>query len=101
MKNRIRLSQAAPWLEDEALLPQLDRLSIDGAVAVDFVGRFESLQSGFDEVCSRLQIEARALPHVFKTNHALYVEHYDDETRKLVEQLYAADIDAFGYRFGG
>src|SRR5580704_4904265 len=48
LKKRIRLCESAPWLEDEALKPQLDRLTIRGAIAVDFVGRFENLQSDFD-----------------------------------------------------
>jgi chondroitin 4-sulfotransferase 11 len=100
LKNRVRLAESEPWLEERALLPQLDRLAIDGAVAVDFVGRFEDLQGDFDKVCARLRIEARTLQHVFATNHVPYIEHYDDETRRIVEQLYAADIAAFGYRFG-
>ena len=100
LKNRTRLSAAAPWLEEDALQPQLDRLTIGGAIAMDFVGRFENLQRDFDRICSNLRIEARTLQPVFKTNHALYVEYYDDEARKIVEELYAADIAAFGYRFG-
>jgi Sulfotransferase family len=99
LKKRIRLSQTALWLEDEALKPQLDRLTIKGAIAVDFVGRFENLQSDFDLVCCRLQIEPRTLQHVHKTHHAHYADYYSDENRKIVEQLYAADIATFGYRF--
>jgi hypothetical protein len=86
-------------LEEEALQPQLDRVTIGGAIALDFVGRFESLQCDFDRICSLLRIEPRPLQHVFKTNHAHYAEYYDDETRKIVEELYGADIAAFGYRF--
>jgi len=99
LKNGIPLSPGAPWLEGEALQPQLARVSIDGQIAVDFVGRFETIQSDFDSICSRLQIEARTLPHVFQTDRASYVDYYDDETRRVVKQLYAADIIAFGYRF--
>jgi hypothetical protein len=100
LKNRIRLSATADWLEEQALLPQIDRLTIGGAIAVDFVGRFENLQSDFDKICSNLRIESRPLPQVFKTEHAPYVECYDNETRKIVEELYATDIETFGYRFG-
>jgi hypothetical protein len=99
LKNGIRLSAAAPWIE-RALASQLDRLTIDGDVAVDFVGHFERLQRDFDSICSMLQIQAVTLPHVFKTEHAFYTEYYDGETKGIVEQLYAADIAAFGYRFG-
>jgi Sulfotransferase family len=99
LKRRIRLSERALWLEDQALKPQLDRLTIGGAIAVDFVGRFENLQGDFDLVCSRLQIEPRTLQHVYKSYHAHYADYYGDKNRKIVEQLYAIDIATFGYRF--
>lgn len=95
------LAADAAWLQNEALLPQVERLSVGGKVRVDFVGRYENLQHDFDEICTRLCIEPRTLPHTFKTNHGSYVDYYDDATRKIVERLYATDIAAFGYRFGG
>ena len=101
LQRRVPLAADAPWLEKEALLPQRDRLAIRGRVAVDFVGRYENLQGDFDVVCARLGIEPRTLPHVFKTHHTRYVDYYDDTTQKIVAQLYAPDIAAFGYRFGG
>ena len=99
LEKRIRLSKTALWLEDEALKPQLDRLMIGGRIVVDFVGRFENLQSDFNLVCSKLRIEPRRLHHVFKSTHAHYADYYSDETRKIVERLYAIDIAAFGYHF--
>jgi len=89
-----------PWMT-EAVAPQIDRITIDGTIAVDFVGRFERLDDDFDHVCSVLRLEARPpLSHVFKSDHAFYADYYDDETKATVERLYAADIEAFGYRFG-
>ena len=96
----IPLSPVAPWLESEALLPQRDRLCVDGDIAVDFVGRFERLQEDFNVVCAALRIESRTLDHVFRTNHTRYVDYYDDDMRRLVGQLYATDVAEFGYRFG-
>jgi hypothetical protein len=100
LEHQIQLSPAAAWLERGALRTQVERLSIGGAIAMDFVGRFESLQHDFNDVCQRQQIAATPLPHVFKTHHAPYTDYYDDRTRRRVERLYAADIAAFGYRFG-
>ncbi|MCY1065280.1 sulfotransferase family 2 domain-containing protein [Nannocystis sp. RBIL2] len=99
LKNGVRLSSSALWLED-ALSPQVTRLSIGGTIAVDFIGRFEALQSDFARICSHLRIGTKQLPHVFKTDHKFYVDYYDDDTRAIVEELYAADIAAFGYQFG-
>ncbi len=100
LEQRIPLAADAPWLEKEALRPQFDRLAWRGAIAVDFVGRFEHLQRDFDVVSERLRIAPRELPHVFATQHTRYVDYYDDTTRALVAQHYAPDIEAFGYRFG-
>ena len=100
LKERSPLSEGQSWLDEQAMLPQVERLTVGGAIAMNFVGRFESLQSDFDKVCANLRIEPTTLPHIFKTEHAPYVEYYDDETRRIVEKVYAADIAAFGYRFG-
>jgi len=99
LKEGVRLSESALWLEDDALKPQLDRLTIGKAIAVDFVGRFETLQSDFDFVCAKLCIEPKSLAHVFKTRHAHYADYCGDESRKIIEQLYAVDIARFGYVF--
>jgi chondroitin 4-sulfotransferase 11 len=99
LQHRIPLSAAAPWMEG-ALAPQLDRLSIDGRLGVDLVGRFESLQRDFETICRIVGMTPVTLPHVFKTDHGSYTECYDRETRAIVERLYADDIAAFGYRFG-
>jgi hypothetical protein len=91
---------AARWLR-KALAPQVDRITIDGRIAVDFVGRFEQLRDDFHHVCNVLQLEDRPpLPHVFRSDHACYTNYYDDEMKAVVERLYAVDIEAFDYRFG-
>ncbi len=99
LDHGIPLSDQAEWLENIALRPQIDRLTVDGQIAVDFIGRFENLQGDFNEICARLGIRAGILENVFKTAHRRYTEYYDDEQRSIVERLYAADIAAFDYRY--
>ena len=92
------LSDKVRWLT-RALQSQRRRLTVDGRMSMDFVGRFENLQRDFDKVCSTLGIPLVTLPHVFKTEHASYTEYYDGEMQGIVARLYADDIAEFGYKF--
>jgi hypothetical protein len=70
----------------------------DGALLVDFVGRFERLAEDFAVVCERIGI-ASSLPHANRSSHADFRQYYTPATRKLVADLYREDIERFGYSF--
>jgi len=71
-----------------------------GCRYLDFIGRFENLQAGFNHICRVLGIAQTSLPHRHGTNHKPYWEYYDRESIELVKRKYAEDIRCFGYEFG-
>ena len=71
---------------------------------VDYVGRFETLQGSFSQICKKLDLPAIELPHLnaSKTIYPRYEEYqdyYDDETVDFVSQIYEKDIELFNYTF--
>ncbi len=76
-------------------------LDDDGQQIVDFVGRFETLQQDFQTVCEKIGVTAE-LPFLNASKRKQdWRDYYTDETRSLVEELFEADIQRFGYSWDG
>jgi hypothetical protein len=71
---------------------------MDGKVIVDYVGHYETLESDFAEIVRHLGTDVR-LPHLNSTGHRDYRSYYSDETRERVGDLWAIDVENFGYSF--
>ena len=82
------------------LKPQHHWICKNDQVCVDFLGKTESLQNNVNELCSALNIESIELRHLNQSTHKHYAEYYDNETREIVAEKYARDIEYFGYKFG-
>ena len=90
------------WWVDNKRSQQKDLLVDDNNnLLVDFVGRFESLESDFKTICRRLGLKL-TLPHrndsIFRVTKD-YREYFDADTRDLVAEVCADDIRLFGYSF--
>lgn len=79
-------------------------ISIDGALALDFVGRYESLEDDFAKLLAEIGYRklvplARAKMGFRSAEGKDYRRFYDNETRDLVARMHAPLISAFGYTF--
>ena len=101
---RYKMDQERPICPplDISATPQMDYLcDLRGKSLVDDLVRFETLNKDFDRVCRKIGLNRpRKLPHKRKgAREKDYRTYYDDATAALVAERYAADIEAFGYRF--
>ena len=75
--------------------------SIDGTLAVDFLGRFETLEKDLRFALEHVGLStAEALPDAktrFRPGSVPYRDHYDEETRNIVADWYASEIKLLGY----
>ncbi len=87
----------------------------NGNILVDFVGKFENLQTDFNHVCNNINIPETKLPHINSSNSNIlniflnsvqrekskdhYSDYYDKESKEHVENLYKNDIKYFRYEF--
>ena len=86
--NHRGLSQCSPqvdWITDAL-----------GHEFVDFVGRFEKLETDFGTICERLGI-VTSVPHLNSSRRKDYLTYFDDDCVELIANGYAADFQRFGY----
>ena len=67
---------------------------------LDYIGKFENLQEDFNIICDAIGKPRSALAMSQRSKRQPYSFYYNDEKRKIVEELYAKDIEHFGYEFG-
>ncbi len=110
MKSKMSFEEFVQWMKFSSctcLHPLPHRYQLDwfvnphGDVIVDFIGRFESLESDWRKISLKLGITSE-LPHVNynpqKNRH--YTEYYNDKTKTIIRNRFAVDIEYFGYEFG-
>lgn len=78
-----------------------DLYTIDGKVALDFVGRFENLEADFAQIAERLGLAGQlSLPKANTSERSQeYRSYYTDAARDMIGEWYRREIDHFGYSF--
>lgn len=95
--HQYKISHNQFW---RACLTQKDFISQRGAGMVATIGKTEFLPDAWNDIKCLLDIQvASELPHLNRTTHMNYRDHYNDETRKLIEKKFLIDIDTFKYSF--
>jgi hypothetical protein len=86
-----------------ARLNNFEIYSIDGELAVDFVGRFENLEAdlkhALDQIGLILDKELPRAKTTFRRSNAPYREYYDGDTRAIVGDWYSREIKLLDYEF--
>jgi hypothetical protein len=81
--------------------PQSEFIYFNNKLMVDFVGKYENLQSDFNTICNTLHIEPSVLTHRNKSKKRFnnYRDYYTSISKDLVYKLYRQDFDFFKYEF--
>lgn len=94
------------WLKVENIysqihfVPQFEFLiNSNGILDVDFIGRFENLESDFETIKSMVKTGSELEKHNHSKRGLNYTHYYDEETKEIVRKVYKKDIDLFGYTY--
>jgi hypothetical protein len=104
-KSKARPPGFDSFLRDKgrAWVENYDLYSIDDALCVDFVGRYENLEQDFAKAMQAIGLKGKAkLPLAnISADHGKrdYQRYYTSQTRDLMGEWYAREIAAFGYEF--
>ena len=89
----------AYWIDWHCVMPQLQHLTIDGVPIVDHVCRFERLNDDLDVIRRRLGRPDLTLPHLNRSSHGPYQEHFTRELQDIAFERFAVDFEYFGYGY--
>ena len=87
----------------KARLDNYDIYSLEGDVAVDFVGRYETLTEDLTKALGQVGLTLESeLPRAkgeFRKEKRPYREYYSDNTKRIVEDWYSREIKLLDYEF--
>ena len=97
----MKVAITRPRFQQRALVqPQVVQLQDRyGNLAMDHIGRYESLQLSMDYISAKLGKPSIGLKRINRSKHDSYREYYDAELKGLVADFYQRDIGAFGYEY--
>lgn len=97
IRDRRNLLRHEAWYPQHVWIAKKENGS--NSLMVDLILRYENLENDFTVLCEKLGISNIHLPQVNPSNPEMYRTYYSDETRKIIEHVYATDIKLFKYEF--
>jgi hypothetical protein len=67
-------------------------------ILVDYVGRIEEMDADFSHISKKIGSGFNLVSRN-SSEHKSYREYYTDETKQIVRDAYAYDVELFGYKF--
>lgn len=92
------------WLNAENIhtkihfIPQIDFITINGELCVDYIGRFENIDNDFLKISDILKINSE-LVAVNQSIKKDYRTYYNNKTELIVYDCYKEEIEVFNYTY--
>lgn len=92
--------QRQQFLERVLVRPQWQQLCDEnGDLAIDEIGRYETLQQSMTTIVQHLGLPEVGLKHRNASQHEGWRNYYDAELKGLVSDFYQRDLEIFDYNF--
>lgn len=98
VKNLGSFEEYIKWRCKNDVHYQKDFIYQNNELLVNFVGRYENLDSDFQKICSRIGICTK-LPKLNVSNTTPYQKFYSETTKNLIKEVFEPDIRTFNYEF--
>lgn len=97
----MRVAMTRPQFRQRILIrPQCELLmNAYSELALDFLGRYENLQTSLDQVLDHLLLPRITLDVRNRSDHFHYRHYYDPVLKQQVRTFYQQDLDLFEYEF--
>lgn len=76
-------------------IAQFQKISENGRVIVDFIGRYENIDEDFSYIFKKINIPEAVLPHINKFDHDHYMNYYSKEMINEVNSFAEEDFVNF------
>lgn len=71
----------------------------NGDLMINFLGCFTFFEKDVRHILKVLNINNATIPHIMRTHHKPYRQHYDQESREMVYEMYKVDVETFNFTF--